>query len=47
MTDSRRLRWTDPVARMEKIRNADNILTGKLKIRKHLEGLGLDGRILL
>jgi len=46
MNKSRRMRWGH-VARMVQMRNAYNILVGKLEGKRPLEDVGLDGRIIL
>jgi hypothetical protein len=43
----RRMRWAWHVVCMEEIRNACNILVGKLEGKNHLEDLGIDGRVIL
>jgi hypothetical protein len=44
---SRRMRWARHVACMGEMRNAYNILVGKLKGRDHLEDTDIDGKIIL
>jgi hypothetical protein len=44
---SRRMRWADHVERMGKMDNAYNILVEKPEGRRHLEGFGVHGRIIL
>jgi hypothetical protein len=44
---SRRMRLAGHVGCMGTMRNACNILVGKLKGRNHLEVLGVDGKIIL
>ena len=44
---SRRMRWTEHVARMGKRRGVYRILVGNLKERAHLGELCVDGRIKL
>jgi len=40
------MRWAGYVAHMGEMRNPYNILNGKLNGRVHLEGLGVDGKII-
>jgi hypothetical protein len=44
---SRRVRWMGHDAHMREMRNAYRILVRNLKGRKHLEDLGIGGRIIL
>jgi hypothetical protein len=44
---SRRMRWAGHIARMRDIRNAYNIVVGKLEGKSHLEDLDVDERIML
>ena len=44
---SRRLRWAGHVAKMEEGRSVFKILTGKPTGKRHLGGLGVDGRTIL
>jgi hypothetical protein len=47
MIRSRRMRWAEHVARMEKMRKAYRSMVGNLKGRYHAEDLGIDGNIIL
>jgi hypothetical protein len=44
---SRRVSWTEDVARMGEIRNAYSILVGKPEVRNHSEYLDVSGRKIL
>ena len=44
---SRRMRWAGHVAHMGKRRGVCRVLWGNLRERDYLEGLGIDGRIIL
>ena len=47
MIKSRRLRWARHVVRMEEVRSAFKILTGKPTGKRPLGRLGVDGRTIL
>jgi len=42
-----RIRWAEHVARMEERRGAYRVLVGRPDAKDHLEGLGVDVRIIL
>jgi hypothetical protein len=44
---SRRMRLSGHVEGMEEMRNAYDVLVGYLKVRAHLEYIGLEGKIIL
>jgi hypothetical protein len=44
---SKRIRWAGHVARMGERRGAYRVWWGNLRERDHLEGLGVDGRVML
>ena len=46
ITKSRRMRWARHVAHMGEMRGVYRVLMGTLKEGDHLEGLGVDGRII-